>query len=153
MHAIERFWRKVDIRGQDECWPWMASIRGGYPAFWYGGRTFNGHRIALFSFGPLLYVPEIKACHACDNRLCCNTNHLFIATQAGNRLDRDLKGRGADHRGEAHGRAKLTEVEVIEIRERYPAGNISQSELGREYGVYQTLISGVVNRQRWAHVA
>ena len=40
---VARFWAKVDRRGDDECWPWLASTRSkGYGAFAY---TFNGKSI------------------------------------------------------------------------------------------------------------
>ncbi len=94
IHALERFWGKVAIGAPDECWPWQASTMGqGYPAFSYKGGMIFGHRVARFGLGPLLYESKICACHTCDNPVCCNPNHLFIATAAGNRLDHVLKGR------------------------------------------------------------
>ena len=45
--------------------------------------------------------------------------------------------------------AKLTQEIVERIRADYSAGGISQKELGKRYGVAQTLISRVVTRRAW----
>jgi uncharacterized membrane protein len=37
--------------------------------------------------------------------------------------------------GENHPRAKPTDAEAAEMRQRYAAGGISQEELGRLYGI------------------
>jgi len=55
-------------------------------------------------------------------------------------------------RGEANGRAKLTEDNVREIRVRYALGNVSQTVLAREFGVTQGLIGHVVRRRNWTHL-
>jgi len=55
-------------------------------------------------------------------------------------------------RGEAHGSAKLTTEQVIEIRKRYSVGGISLEQLGGNYGVSTSLISLIVNRKLWAHL-
>lgn len=36
------------------------------------------------------------ACHRCDNKGCCNPNHLFIGSNLDNVRDRDRKDRGQD---------------------------------------------------------
>ncbi len=53
-------------------------------------------------------------------------------------------------KGGQHGRAKLTEEQVREIRRRYVQGRISQEALGKEYGVHQTQIGQIVRREKWA---
>jgi len=50
------------------------------------------------------------------------------------------------------GREKLTEDDVRAIRSAYASGGILQRELAERYGVTPSLISGVVNRKRWAHI-
>jgi len=168
---ILRFWPKVRIRGLDECWPWTAGkVASGYGAFYLGSRSdgtrrqLSASRIAwTLAHGP---VPlGMLVCHHCDNPDCCNPLHLFLGTPADNIRDAARKGRTASGerngshthperlaRGERHGLAKLTEAQVREIRARYAAGGVSQSQLAREYGMARTTISSIVRRETWAHV-
>jgi len=55
-------------------------------------------------------------------------------------------------RGETHGRAKVTRQEVIEIRTLYATGDYTQAELGRIFGVKQSTIGRIVNRDTWQHL-
>ncbi len=59
---------------------------------------------------------------------------------------------GLQDRGESHGRAKLTDAQVTEIRERYSGKWGEQSALAREYGVSQGLISQIVKGEVWTHL-
>jgi hypothetical protein len=54
--------------------------------------------------------------------------------------------------GEKNGRAKLTEEDVIEIREKYASGKYSQVNLAYIYGVHQSHISRIVNNGEWKHI-
>lgn len=49
-------------------------------------------------------------------------------------------------------REKLTASQVIEIRERYARGSVSQRALGKEYGVSHTHIKDIVGGRRRAHL-
>ena len=144
-----RFWDKVDIRGADECWGWMSrSVSDGYGLFKVDGKLVGAHRVSY----ELMHgaIPEgLCICHTCDNRLCCNSAHLFLGTVADNNSDRKAKGRNANRHGESNTNAKLTEAQVREIRERYAAGGILQRELAQEYGVSRKAISLVVTNKRW----
>lgn len=51
-------------------------------------------------------------------------------------------------RGEAHGRAKLTEAAVREIR----TSDLSSAELARRFGVSRCAVIKVLQRQTWKHV-
>jgi DNA-binding transcriptional MerR regulator len=54
-------------------------------------------------------------------------------------------------RGAAHHLAKLTDAQVVEIRERYAAGAL-QSALAREYEVGPMNIAAIVNGRSWKHI-
>ena len=146
----ERFWEKVDIRGEDECWPWLASTGySGYGQIWEGKSFLRSHRVAwMLTYGP---IPEgMCVLHHCDNPLCCNPTHLFLGTNADNTADMIRKGRSAI--GEKQGQSKLTAKQVREIRRRWDAGGIKQRELANEYGVSRGAITGVIYRYNWKHV-
>ena len=142
----ERFWSKVDVRSEDECWPWTASVRRkdeGYGAFWMNGRHHPANRVALQLSG--VDIPEdMVACHKCDNPRCCNPKHLFVGTPLENNDDKVLKGRHS--RGSSHGMAKLTDEQIAEIRSHKPPGvkkvraGLPQ-ELANKFGIARAYVS------------
>lgn len=84
----KRFWSKVDKRGEDECWEWIASTNNyGYGQISYP-RADDGasvprmaHRCSFLEhYG---YLPKLVD-HECINRLCVNPRHLREATQKQN---------------------------------------------------------------------
>jgi hypothetical protein len=78
--------------------------------------------------------------YKCDNRLCCNPEHLELGTPAENSQDMVERGRSA--KGSRHRSAKLTEEDVREIRKKLDAGE-SLSHLARVYGVNAATISDI----------
>lgn len=164
--TTERFLEKIVINADADCWLWIASVdSGGYGHFGIGNRLLKSHRVAyMMQYG---VIPEgLKALHHCDNRRCCNPDHLFLGTQQENIADMVSKGRqrGAPGdrnasrlyperrpRGESHSAAKLTAVQVDEIRRRYSAGGCSHYQLAREYGVARSLIYAILKGQIWTN--
>jgi hypothetical protein len=74
----ERFWPKVDARG--DCWEWTASITDdGYGRFKGHGTMVNAHRFAWeLLVGP---VPAgMVLDHLCRNRKCVNPDHMEPVT-------------------------------------------------------------------------
>src|SRR5687767_3695415 len=73
-HPAE-FWRFVDRRGPDDCWPWIDTVlaRTGYGMFWHAGlkQTLPAHRVAwLLTHGP---IPKgLELIHVCDQPICQN---------------------------------------------------------------------------------
>lgn len=55
-------------------------------------------------------------------------------------------------RGERNAKARLTERIVVEIREQYARGDVSQAQLAERHNVLQSSISSVVLGKSWRHV-
>jgi hypothetical protein len=146
--TLDRFWSKVNKT--DGCWIWTARLdRDGYGRFHPTATTLVlCHRLSWkLNNGPI----PIGMCvlHHCDNPACVNPAHLFLGTQADNIDDKVKKGRQS--RGENHGRAKITEAQVIEARERHNQGDTFAS-LSREMGISYHTIWSVVTGRRWKYL-
>jgi hypothetical protein len=82
--AEQRFWEKVDRRGPDECWIWLASTKRSlqgdnleYGAFGMDRKVVPSHRFAYeLQVGPIPKLATIY--HECRNHLCMNPKHMKL---------------------------------------------------------------------------
>lgn len=130
------------------CWLWT----GGKDPKGYG-RTLRfhlAHRVSWELFvGP---IPKgLCVLHECDNPPCVRPDHLFLGTNLDNVKDMVAKGRQA--RGEANGRAKLTDAAVILARAKYGAGGLVFEELAAELNVSESCVRMACRGDRWSHLA
>jgi hypothetical protein len=90
----ERFWPKVDKRGEHECWLWKASGNAlGYGQFNIGGKMRRAHRVAYeLTVGPIAQGMVID--HLCGVRGCVNPGHLRLVTQRENMLGSAMPNAG-----------------------------------------------------------
>lgn len=148
---VERFWGYVEKAGPSECWRWTHTFFGtGYGAFLpFGKRVYVGaHRYSAMLAE--LDIPKGKhICHSCDNRWCVNPKHLFVGSPKENIHDAVQKQRHPH--GESSGHAKLTEVEVIQIRAAAASGSLHE-ELAARFGVARSNIGMIVRRKTWRHI-
>jgi hypothetical protein len=152
--AIDRFWSKVNVRTKTECWTWNAyRDRYGYGRFNFGRKNHQANRFAWkLSNGP---IPSgLCVCHRCDNPACVNPVHLFLGTNADNRLDMVNKGRHSTPRGEDCVRSKLTNQIVTKIRSIYRKGSreFGTQALARSLNVAPSLVWRIIARQNWKHI-
>ena len=87
----ERFWAKVDRRGETECWLWTASRVNGYGQFMpERGRPQVAHKyLYILRNGP---VPDgLELHHLCVNRHCVNPAHIEAVTRSVSIRDRVVR--------------------------------------------------------------
>lgn len=95
---VDRFWARVDIKGDDECWLFQGTVQE-YGSFWIGGVEMASHRfVVMLKIGRKLEEGE-QALHHCDNPPCVNPSHLCPNTNADNMADKMARGRFSNGRG------------------------------------------------------
>lgn len=153
---IERFRKRIDIRGKNECWPWTGGksskeVGQNYGKVWFMGRKHRAHRLAYELFNRSLLPTEL-VCHSCDNPPCCNPKHLFVGNHYDNTHDCISKGRSKKERGVDRYNSKLSENMVREIRHRYVPRIFGVDKLAQLYPVSRSMIFAIVKRKRWKHI-
>lgn len=134
---------------ENGCWVWKGRKNiNGYVDVWWEGKYYKVHRLYWLLKGKT--IPEgLQMCHGpCHNRACFNPDHLTPGTSAENNADKVRDG--TDAKGDKHGRAKLTNEQVLAIRAN--PENKSYGELSKVFGVAPSTISEIVNRKIWKHI-
>lgn len=164
----QRFWKKVDIRSEGECWEWQGSRwQNGYGMFFSPeGKIIKAHRFSLEMKLGRSIAEGMLSLHSCDNPPCVNPSHLREGTVQMNADDKVQRGRSAAGdrngmrlhpertlKGVKQPMAVLTDDAVRDIRARYAPRRFSQQRLAHEYGVSQAVISSVLRGKTWKHVA
>lgn len=143
------FYARIKKADGSECIEWQGSLhQDGYGHLTYQSKYWLAHRLAwTLANGQ---IPDGDCvCHTCDNRRCCNVDHMFLGSHSDNMADMRNKGRRKGiNAGEKNGRAKLTAEKAKEIRAKY-AKKQRQVDLAREYGVAQAVISLIVRGSIW----
>lgn len=142
--TIARFWSKIQVGRDTDCWPW----RGGedYGRVKIDGKLYLPHRLAYeIVNGP---IPEGAGYHGtvvrhrCDNPACCNPSHLLTGTQSQNMLDAVERGR-LDFSKDC-GR-KLTQEQAAKIRSDPRSGRV----IAAEYGIGKSQVQRIKSGERW----
>jgi hypothetical protein len=106
------------------------------------------HRLVLLAFvGPCPLGME--ACHNDGVQANNYLDNLRWDTRRSNLEDRHKHGTAPI--GEINGNSKLTQEQVIQIRELYSKGYY-QANIGKLFSVSHTQVSRIINRKTWAHI-
>ncbi len=153
----EKYHEQVKIRikrdttiDSNGCWNYnLNRDKAGYGMSSYRRQRLRIHRVSWIVFRG--EIPK-NSCvlHHCDNKSCCNPDHLFLGSHKENSEDMVKKNRNAH--GSRAGSAKLIEIDVMNIRKFYNAGLYTQKELSIIYDIRQTKISEIVNLKSWKRV-
>lgn len=127
--------------------PWLDT--GGYFKLRIRGRLVFVHRLVMAAF---VGLSELDVNHKNfvrhDNRL----ENLEYMTTLENARYSAKAGRLSGRQGlsgENSTKAKLTWVQVAEIREAYSGGGVTQRQLAKQYGITQQTVCKVVTEETW----
>jgi hypothetical protein len=146
--CAQRFWAKVDRRGDGECWLWQGALNYGYGVFKIGRANFRSNRIAyILAHGQ---IPDgLIVRHKCDVPACCNPDHLELGTFYENQQDCIVRGRARQPRGEECAQSKLTAELVISIRKNVASGR-THVQTASDFGVSKGCVLSAM--YRWKHL-
>jgi hypothetical protein len=149
----ERYESYIDRSNKNGCHNWLGHTSGhmGYGRLKVGKKHLHAHRYGWeLVNGP---IPKgLCICHKCDNPLCQNIDHLFLGTFKDNILDMEKKGRAVHKHGEENKRAKLTNKNVTQIRNKYVKGIYGYKRLAKEFKVSEASIVNIISRKTWYHI-
>ena len=163
---LELFWSRVDMRGADECWPWLGTIsHSGHGRLRLPCGMFAAHRLSYFiatGDDPGMMV----ICHSCvGHPECVNPKHLSKGTVQDNTRHRDMDNRTArgdtsgprthpetTARGDANGNRVLNSEQVAAIIEQHKTGQATRHQLAASYMVHYETIARILRREAWAHL-
>ena len=110
----------------------------------------KAHRVAyVLANGP---IPNgLWVLHKCDNPSCVNPDHLYLGDGFQNMKDRKDRGRNTGWKmpsryGEANSNCKLSNEQVLEIRQRYKRG--LTKALATQYGVCDQTILRIARKEK-----
>jgi len=144
-----RYYREVVLTydGTD-CltWPYDCST-SGYGRLHYNGKQKNVSRLVCEESEGPPPTDHHEAAHSCGNGHlgCVAKRHLSWKTSAGNSSDRVKHGTSGA--GEKNAGAKLTEMDVAEIRRLL--GTMKQQDIADRFGVSAALISKIKHKELW----
>ncbi|MBM5782939.1 MAG: endonuclease [Pelagibacterales bacterium] len=114
-------------------------------------KTIIAHRLVAIAF---LENPENKpqVNHLNGKKLDNRVENLEWSSRSENMRHAFDTGLSEGKKGEKHGRSKLTESQVIKIRELYSTRSYSQKEIALMLNVSQSQIGRIVNHKTWSHI-
>jgi len=147
---IDRFWSRVNVSGENDCWEWTrGTTSDGYGVFHFGHSSIRSHRFSYQQHNGKITEHECVL-HSCDNPRCVNPKHLWIGTRAENNADKEAKKRGVhpvQSSGESNSNATLTTPEVIAAKVMARKG-LPQARIAKLLGVSTATICLIVNGER-----
>lgn len=115
------------------------------------GKHKHVHNIVAEAFiGPC--PPGWQVNHQDGKKFNNRADNLEYVTRSENRLHAFRIGLQHGMKGSASPVSKLTDDQVRTIRARYASEKITQTELGREFGVTGSLVCMIVSGKRWPHL-
>lgn len=134
----KRFWSRVDIKSNDECWLWVGpqSFEDHTGVIYFKRKKFRAHRLAYYlSYGidPGCFIVS----HTCGVQLCQNPRHLLLKTR--------------NHDPSKPPAGKLTTQEVLEIVKLHGREHPYRA-LAEKYKVSTTAIHAILKGMTWSKI-
>lgn len=148
------FWKHVNKNGplqphmQTPCWLWEGTRTVyGYGQVVFQKKTYRAHRVSYFLHNGAW--PQNLGTHDCDFKLCVNPDHLKDGTPAQNM--REASERGLSPIGSRAGGSKLTEADVVRIKQMLEQGCRCE-DIGKQFNVTRSCIQAIKRNVNWKHV-
>ncbi|QOI04597.1 NUMOD4 motif-containing HNH endonuclease [Pseudomonas savastanoi] len=133
--------------GRSKSRPYL-SVDLCYPG---GKRTELVHRLVAIAFLGEPPFPGAEVNHIDADRGNASATNLEWVTSSANQQHAYDTGLQCA-KGELNGRAKLSDIEVLEMRSLHSVSGVDIESLAGRYGVHKRTAQDVVSRNSWAHI-
>lgn len=136
-------------QSENGCWLWTGTTTaGGYGHLGFRRKKWLAHHLSHYLFKGA--VPAgMHVLHSCDTPRCVNPAHLRAGTPKENVADCIARGRLNRPKGSRNTLAKLTEADVIDMRN----SNLGPTALAEKYGIDRTNVHLILTGKTWRHVS
>jgi len=144
------FWSRVALTSDAQrCWNWkFTGGSHGYGVYYFKQRQWLAHRFAFFlTHGRIRR--NLLVLHSCDNKKCCNPNHLRQGTHKDNGLD--ASKRGQIPKGESTVMAVLTNNQVRDAK-RYLRNGMTVRQVFELTHIPTSLLYHIKSETAWQHI-
>lgn len=149
---ICRFWTKVNVLTEDNCWIWRGCIDKGNGKFSLTcGKTLTAHKFSYIIYNDLLLLGKLNSnddyvYHTCGKQHCVNYFHLTLNVKS-QKTKKDFDFYKL--RGEKNSQSKLTnkQAHAIKYREKEKT-----SVIAKKYNVAERTIQAIKAGSRWKHI-
>lgn len=147
-NSIDDLWRYVDMKGPDDCWPWLGSWGGRrthlMPYFSASGQRWIAYRkVYELTHGVDLLASQLM-CHSCDKGSypvgCCNPAHVRIGSPQDNVDDAKTRQRFG-----------LPHSVVRNIKKLLERGH-TQQNVADTYGCSRETISAIATGRTYGYI-
>jgi len=148
--TIAEIIKSKSVSGNGGCINWIGyKIKSGYGRITISRTQHLAHRLSWqINIGP---IPNgIDVLHKCDNPSCVNHKHLFLGTHKENM--KDMKEKNRSCAGEKHPKRKLSNKQVLQIRDMYKTGNLTHLDISKKFGIARSGVSRIINKKLWRHI-
>lgn len=152
LSITERIESKTKINELTGCLEWQGYLNvWGYAKIKHENTMKLSHRLVWeLRHGDI--PKDLCILHKCDNPKCCNIDHLFLGTHADNNIDMQTKGRGRYPKGNQCVFSKLTEEDVVEIRNLLSKG-VTHRTIAIKFNVGKSAITDINTGLTWKHIS
>lgn len=144
------FYEQVLTYQGDACLIWPYAKPQGYGTMMLDGKVTLVSRLVCEAVHGPAPADKALALHSCGrgHEGCVTRRHLRWGNDTDNTADKIIHGTHA--KGTTHGRARLSESDVLSIRKL--AKTKSNKEIGEMFGIKKNSVWFIVKRVTWKHI-
>lgn len=148
---VERLKAGVKQPNANGCIEWNYAMRNGYGAIKHEGRVLQAHAVAWAVSGGS-FADDCVIAHKCDNKACCNPEHLECVSITKNNRDGFLRRKRSVLSGAMLPHTRLSESQALQIIELWQPRVFGSRRIAKELDLPVSLVESVVSGKSWINL-
>lgn len=148
---VKRFKAGLSEPLSNGCIEWKYAMRNGYGAIKNEGKVYSAHVVAWVVAGNEVLEGHVIG-HKCDNRACCNPEHLECVTVQKNNIDSFIRRKRSSPSGELLPHTVLTKEQALEVIDLWQPRIFGANRIAQKTGFSIWLVRSIINGKSWVNL-